>query len=149
MAAKEAAIGEPHNVEIVRGPQGFGFNIKGTTQEGGTHLAINGRLYAPLQYVSLIDERGAAWEGGLRVWDRILAVNGRDVEGASHKQVVEHVLRGGASLNLTVVSVSAEEADRLQRIEDAMDAQAQVGRRVVRLWAWAQLWAWARLWAWL
>jgi len=142
--AETGAVSAPHDVLIVRGPQGFGFNIKGTTQEGGTHLAINGRLYAPLQYVSLTDEHGAAWEGGLRVWDRILAVNGTDVEGASHKQVVEQVLRGGGNLNLTVVSVGAEEAERLQRIEDAMDAQAQVSiaAAVRRLWCLEQCFLW-------
>ena len=120
----ESAYLEPHDVTVVRGTGGFGFNIKGTTQEGGKHMAINGRLYAPLQYVSLIDENGAAWDAGLRVWDRILAVNGHDVEGASHKQVVDHVLSGGGTLRLRVVSVRPEEADRLQRIEDALDTQA-------------------------
>ncbi len=44
-----------HAVFIDRGNSGFGFNIKGTTQFGGSMQAINGRLYPPLQYVSVVD----------------------------------------------------------------------------------------------
>ena len=41
---------------IDRGNSGFGVNIKGTTQHGGALQAINGRLYPPLQYVSVVDQ---------------------------------------------------------------------------------------------
>ena len=34
--------------------------------------------------------------------------NGVNVEGATHKQVVEHIKSGGDSLTLTVISVSAQ-----------------------------------------
>ena len=34
--------------------------------------------------------------------------NGINVEGATHKQVVEHIKSGGDSLTLTVISVSAQ-----------------------------------------
>jgi hypothetical protein len=40
---------------IDKGNGGFGFNIKGTTQVGGTLQSINGHLYPPLQYVSVVD----------------------------------------------------------------------------------------------
>lgn len=46
---------DEHMVEVHRGSSGFGFNIKGTVQEGGVMQAINGRLYPPLQYISHVD----------------------------------------------------------------------------------------------
>ena len=62
--------------------------------------AINGRLYPPLQYVSFVDKgapaallhitstisAGAAYDGGLRQFDRLLDINGNDVQGAKHAQ---------------------------------------------------------------
>ncbi len=45
----------PISIFIDRGNSGFGFNIKGTTQMGGTLQAIHGELYPPLQYVSVVD----------------------------------------------------------------------------------------------
>jgi sorting nexin-27 len=97
--------------------QGFGFNIKGTVVTGGVMQPIMGRLYPPLQYVSFVDKEGAAYEGGVRLDDRILSVNGSDVTGSSHKQVVDHVLRGGDNLKLRVVRVDKEEAVRGQNID--------------------------------
>ena len=57
MADDEEIVDDPlaHTVFIDRGNSGFGFNIKGTTQYGGAMQAINGRLYPPLQYVSVVD----------------------------------------------------------------------------------------------
>lgn len=57
-AVMEAELGydDVEKVHIERGNQGFGFNIKGPTQAGGTLQAINGRLYPPLQYISHVDE---------------------------------------------------------------------------------------------
>ena len=54
-------MGEPlgddeYMADIHRGSTGFGFNIKGTVQEGGVMQAINGRLFPPLQYVSFVDK---------------------------------------------------------------------------------------------
>ena len=53
---------------------GFGFNVRGQVNEGGTLRSINGELYAPLQHVSAVLEGGAAQEAGLVRGDRILAV---------------------------------------------------------------------------
>mgnify|MGYP001206280556 CR=1 FL=1 len=53
---------------------GFGFNVRGQVNEGGTLRSINGELYAPLQHVSAVLEHGAAEQAGLIKGDRILAV---------------------------------------------------------------------------
>ncbi len=54
-------LGEDEFMVVVnRGSTGFGFNIKGTVQEGGVMQAINGRLFPPLQYISHVDERASS-----------------------------------------------------------------------------------------
>ena len=107
--------------EVFLGTKGFGFSIKGTTQLGGALVAIAGTLCPLLQYVSSIDEGGAAHAGGVRLHDRLLEVNGNDVRGASHKAVVDHVLRGGGRITLRVLRMPEAEAARLQRIEEGGD----------------------------
>lgn len=45
--------------------------------------------------------------------------NGASVEGATHKQVVELIKSGGDVLTLTVISVTPQEAERLEPSDDA------------------------------
>lgn len=45
--------------------------------------------------------------------------NGVNVEGATHKQVVDLIKSGGDCLTLTVISVTPQEADRLEPTEDS------------------------------
>uniref|UniRef100_A0A1I7S1S2 Sorting nexin-27 n=1 Tax=Bursaphelenchus xylophilus TaxID=6326 RepID=A0A1I7S1S2_BURXY len=87
---------------------GFGFNVKGQVSEGGQLRSINGELYAPLQHVSAVLEGGAAEKAGLLRGDRILEVNGANVEGATHRQVVELIRQGGDRLQLVVISVTSD-----------------------------------------
>ncbi|VDN03712.1 unnamed protein product [Thelazia callipaeda] len=103
---------KPHLVKIVKTDTGFGFNVKGQVSEGGQLRSINGELYAPLQYVSAVLRGSAAANAGLLKGDRILKVNGVDVEGATHKQVVELIKDGGDQLALVVISVDAVDAER-------------------------------------
>lgn len=44
--------------------------------------------------------------------------NGVSVEGATHKQVVDLIKSGGDCLTLTVISVSQQEAEKLEPAED-------------------------------
>uniref|UniRef100_A0A915AX26 Sorting nexin-27 n=2 Tax=Parascaris univalens TaxID=6257 RepID=A0A915AX26_PARUN len=103
---------KPHLVTIVKSDTGFGFNVKGQVSEGGQLRSINGELYAPLQHVSAVMHHGAAEKAGLLKGDRILQVNGVNVEGATHKQVVELIKEGGDRLVLVVISVDAVDAER-------------------------------------
>ncbi|XP_003745088.1 sorting nexin-27 [Galendromus occidentalis] len=115
--------GEPVNgprvVTVVKSETGFGFNVRGQVSEGGPLKSINGELYAPLQHVSAVLDGGAAEKAGIRRGDRILEVNGVNVEGATHKQVVDLIKSGGDKLKLTVISVTAQEAERLEPQEDS------------------------------
>ncbi len=141
----EEVEGDDPNIKslfIDKGNGGFGFNIKGTTQFGGTMQAINGRLYPPLQYVSVVDPglcittrrrsyhiESVAYKGGLRANDRILEVNGRDARGAAHSVVVDWVIAGGSKLNIKVLGVSDLEGLRLRRLEESMEEDQDGARK--------------------
>ncbi|CAD6241033.1 GSCOCG00009087001-RA-CDS [Cotesia congregata] len=108
----------PRCVTIYKTETGFGFNVRGQVSEGGQLRSINGELYAPLQHVSAVLPHGAAEKAGVRKGDRILEVNNINVEGATHKQVVDLIKSGGDVLTLTVISVTPQEAERLEPCED-------------------------------
>ncbi|KAG0715134.1 Sorting nexin-27 [Chionoecetes opilio] len=108
----------PRVVTIYKTDTGFGFNVRGQVSEGGQWRPINGDLYPPLQHVSAVLEGGAAELAGIRKGDRILEVNGVNVEGAEHRYVVELIKQGGDVLKLTVISVSRKEAERLEPSEE-------------------------------
>ncbi|UMM13095.1 hypothetical protein L5515_001546 [Caenorhabditis briggsae] len=109
----------PHVVKIVKSDTGFGFNVKGQVSEGGQLRSLNGELYAPLQHVSAVLNRGAADTAGLRKGDRILEVNGLHVEGAAHRNVVDLIKNGGNELTMIVVSVEDPDMDRFDYGEES------------------------------
>jgi len=109
----------PHTVVITKSHTGFGFNVRGQVNEGGTLRSINGELYAPLQHVSAVLEQGAAEQAGLLKGDRILAVNDVSVEGATHRQVVELIKSSDQVLKLTVISIAPEVAEKLENNIDS------------------------------
>lgn len=104
----EKGLPGPRVVHITKTETGFGFNVRGQVSEGGQLRSISGILYGPMQHVSAVLEGGAAEKAGVRRSDRILEVNGRNVEGCTHRQVVELIKAGGDSLTLTVISLSAQ-----------------------------------------
>lgn len=110
----DRSVGGPRVVSIYKSETGFGFNVRGQVSEGGPLRSINGELYAPLQHVSAVLESGAAQMAGIRKGDRILEVNGINVEGSTHKQVVDLIKSGGDKLTLTVISVTPREAEKLE-----------------------------------
>ncbi|KAM4691025.1 sorting nexin-27 [Rhinophrynus dorsalis] len=111
--------GGPRVVRIVKSESGYGFNVRGQVSEGGQLRSINGELYAPLQHVSAVLPGGAADRAGIRKGDRILEVNGVNVEGATHKQVVDLIRAGEKELVLTVLSVPPHEAENLDPSDDS------------------------------
>ncbi|OQV24522.1 Sorting nexin-27 [Hypsibius exemplaris] len=117
--SRKSVLQGPHTIAITKSETGFGFNVRGQIGEGGPMKSINGELYAPLQHVSAVLEGGAAELAGLRKGDRILEVNGISVEGVTHKQVVEFIRSGGHTLSLTVITVTQEDAERLEPLEEA------------------------------
>ncbi|XP_061414657.1 sorting nexin-27-like isoform X2 [Lethenteron reissneri] len=109
----------PRVVCIVKSETGYGFNVRGQVSEGGQLRSINGELYAPLQHVSAVLPGGAAERAGVLKGDRILAVNGVNVEGATHKQVVDLIRAAERELVLSVLSVPPQEAERLDPSDES------------------------------
>ena len=104
----------PRDVTLVKGSKGFGFNIRGQVAEGGKLRPINGELYAPLQYISAVVDGGPAAEAEVKPGDRLLAINDVNVEGVEHQRVVDLIRSSGRKVKLTLVSVTKEEASRLE-----------------------------------
>lgn len=104
----------PRDVLIEKGDAGFGFNVRGQVSAGGQLKSINGVLYPPLQHVSMVMHQGAADVAGVRKGDRIIAVNGVDVQGAEHRHVVDLIKGGGPKLTLTLISVTRQTHERLE-----------------------------------
>ncbi len=117
-------VSAPRSIIVRKSSNGFGFNVRGQVFEGGQVKAINGTLYGPLQHVSAVSNRGSAERAGLCVGDKILEVygnhivivkndilffcycrNGVDVEGSSHKQVVDLIKHSGDELRLVGMKI--------------------------------------------
>ncbi|CAF3708997.1 unnamed protein product [Rotaria sordida] len=99
----------PRNIIIKKTNDGFGFNVRGQIFEGGQVKAIHGTLYGPLQQISAVSSQSSAEKAGLHIGDKILQVNGIDVEGASHKQVVDLIKNCNDDLHLIVIASAGNE----------------------------------------
>ena len=83
-------------IRTTPGGQGFGFNMQ----------AEKGR---PGQFISSVDPGSCAEKAGVKAGDRIVEVNGLNIEQDSHKQVVEKIK---AVPNETTLLLVDREADR-------------------------------------
>ncbi|KAL4635473.1 hypothetical protein GN956_G14710 [Arapaima gigas] len=79
-------------------------------QTGGLGISIaGGRGSTPYKgddegvFISRVSEEGPAACAGVRVGDKLLEVNGVDLQGAEHQQVVEELRRCGPAITLTVL----------------------------------------------
>ncbi|XP_008054904.1 protein scribble homolog isoform X2 [Carlito syrichta] len=96
-----AALEGPYPVEEVRLPRAggpLGLSIVG----GSDHSSHPFGIQEPGVFISKVLPRGLAARSGLRVGDRILAVNGQDVREATHQEAVSALLRPCLELSLLV-----------------------------------------------
>ncbi|VDO77662.1 unnamed protein product [Haemonchus placei] len=56
------------------------------------------------QFVGMVDKGSPADLGGLRMGDRIFAVNGHSIIGESHKKVVERIKENATRCEMLVIS---------------------------------------------
>ncbi|CAF0761201.1 unnamed protein product [Didymodactylos carnosus] len=105
----KSIVTSPRTIIVRKKDSGFGFNVRGQVCEGGSVKSIGGTLYGPLQHVSAVADKGSAEKAGLSVGDKILEVNGVDVEGFAHKQVVDLIKKSGDQLTLVVIASTSEE----------------------------------------
>lgn len=71
-------ISVPRLARLVKGGQGYGFNLHGDKNQPG-------------QTISAVDKDSPAEQGGLREGDRLIEVNGVNVQQMSHGEVVKKI----------------------------------------------------------
>ncbi|XP_036396653.1 Na(+)/H(+) exchange regulatory cofactor NHE-RF3 [Megalops cyprinoides] len=86
---------------LVKTKKGYGFSLKSTRGEG-----------EPSIFMTDVTPGGVAEKAGVRAKDRVLEVNGENVESAIHEQIVEKVKASGDSVMFLLVD---EETDRYYR----------------------------------
>ncbi|EGD73207.1 hypothetical protein PTSG_04921 [Salpingoeca rosetta] len=88
------------DVEITKGPKGYGFNL---ALMGGVH------------FFRVIEPDGPAHKAGVNPGDRILKVNGQDVRHASHSALVTLMKQAGTVLRLQVQALSKDQLQTLSK----------------------------------
>ncbi|XP_063429329.1 synaptojanin-2-binding protein-like [Mytilus trossulus] len=84
------------NIELPRGPNGLGFNIRGGIDV--PHLKNDHGIF-----VTKIRDIGTAYEDGrLKEGDKILEVNGEDLRNVSHNEAVQVFLKAGGNVKMLV-----------------------------------------------
>ncbi|NXC85011.1 NHRF1 protein, partial [Cercotrichas coryphoeus] len=81
---------------LERGPDGYGFHLHGEKGKPG-------------QFIRLVEAGSPAERSGLRAGDRLVEVDGENVEKESHQQVVERIRAAAGTVSLLVVDSTAED----------------------------------------
>lgn len=76
--------------------QGYGFNLHAEKDKPG-------------QYIGLVDADSPAEDADLRKGDRIIEVNGENIEDSTHQQVIQKIKAGGDETIMLVVDLDADE----------------------------------------
>jgi hypothetical protein len=76
--------------------QGYGFNLHAEKDKKG-------------QYIGLVDANSPAEDADLRKGDRIIEINGENIEDESHQQVIQKIKAGGDQTKMLVVDPEADE----------------------------------------
>lgn len=84
-------VSAPRLVVMKRGPGGYGFNLHGerNVQAGQT--------------ISAVDDGSEAQKAGLRVGDKVVEVNGQNVEKLSHSDVVKKIKMNDKEVSMLVI----------------------------------------------
>lgn len=84
------AAAAPRLCCLEKGPDGYGFHLHGEKGKPG-------------QFIRLVEAGSPAERSGLLAGDRLLEVDGANVERESHQQVVERIRAAAGSVRLLVV----------------------------------------------
>ncbi|KAM3608289.1 uncharacterized protein V6R79_022650 [Siganus canaliculatus] len=103
MATIEHLPLKPRMAEMNRDSDGYGFLLKELPNQTG-------------QYLQEIDSGSPAQRAGLKVMDRVVAVNGKEVDKCSHEQVVDMVRNGGNKCCLVVVDKQTDQMFNLAKV---------------------------------
>ncbi|XP_051851120.1 Na(+)/H(+) exchange regulatory cofactor NHE-RF1 isoform X1 [Antechinus flavipes] len=105
----------PRLCNLEKGPNGYGFHLHGEKGKVG-------------QFIRLVEPGSPAEKAGLLAGDRLVEVNGENVEQESHQQVVSRIRAALNSVRLLVVDPETDE--RLQKLgiqvrEELLRGQAE------------------------
>ncbi|XP_074550728.1 Na(+)/H(+) exchange regulatory cofactor NHE-RF3 isoform X2 [Halichoeres trimaculatus] len=93
---------KPRKATMTRGPDGYGFLLKREPNQNE-------------HFIRDIDRGSPAEAAGLKDMDRLVAVDGKDIEGFSHEQVVDIVRKGGKKC-LFVVDKETDQMCKLGKV---------------------------------
>ncbi|XP_072098601.1 Na(+)/H(+) exchange regulatory cofactor NHE-RF1-like [Mobula birostris] len=113
----------PRLCVISRGPGGYGFHLHGEKGKTG-------------QFIRLVEAGSPAEAAGLRAGDKVVQVNGDNVEQDSHQQVVEKIKAVASETRLLVVDKETDELLRslgLQCKVEYIDGIPEQGQGVEQL----------------
>jgi len=120
------AVGE--DLVLYRGDKGLGFNIQGGVDN--PYLPEDGGIF-----VVKIRTNGAAYKDGkLKEGDKILAINGVQLDGLKHNEAVNHFLDAGDEVRLKIVAgaeraiLDSREADYLGPAKHEPNASSLASR---------------------
>ncbi|KAM9785022.1 Na(+)/H(+) exchange regulatory cofactor NHE-RF2 isoform X2 [Syngnathus typhle] len=97
----------PRLCHLVRADTGYGFNLHSHRSRPG-------------QYIRSLDTGSPADQAGLRPQDRIVEVNGVNIEGMRHSEVVAFIKKGGDETWLLVVDPDADEYFKMKGMVPAV-----------------------------
>lgn len=95
MPSKSQSL-RPRLCKLEKGDNGYGFHLHGEKGKTG-------------QFIRLVEPDSPAESSGLRAGDRLVFVNGEDVENESHQQVVSRIRATAGLLELIVVDPETEQ----------------------------------------
>lgn len=94
---------KPRITYIRKGPNGFGFTLTNESKKAGF-------------FIKDIEENSPAESAGLKEMDRLVAVNGVDVEGWSHDQIVNSIRESGDTCCFLVVDKFTDQMYQLGKV---------------------------------
>ena len=96
--------------------QGYGFNLHAEKDKPG-------------QYIGSVDVDSPADDAGLKQGDRIIEVNGQNIEAKSHQEVIQCIKSGGNETQLLVVDPEADEYYKNNGITVSRDLPEVVAKK--------------------
>uniref|UniRef100_A0A8D0L7E0 NHERF family PDZ scaffold protein 1 n=1 Tax=Sphenodon punctatus TaxID=8508 RepID=A0A8D0L7E0_SPHPU len=91
----------PRLCSLEKGPSGYGFHLHGEKGKVG-------------QFIRLVEADSPAEKSGLKAGDRLVEVNGENVEQENHQEVVSRIRASPGAVRLLVVDPATDE--RLQKL---------------------------------
>ncbi|XP_042619424.1 Na(+)/H(+) exchange regulatory cofactor NHE-RF2-like [Cyprinus carpio] len=104
----------PRLCYVTKGDRGYGFHLHGDRNRGA-------------QYIRRIEPGSPADLSGLRSGDRVVEVNGENVEGETHQQVVQRILEVEHRTRLLVVDRVTEEFLKFHGLPCTEDRAIEMG----------------------